>query len=708
MERKQLEELFVAIKNDDEKSFSSIMLSKSDYNIRFGRFPILSLLYLYKSYSILYKYENEFLKISSFQEVFEPFDAYLKFKSKAKKSLRIFTKPQKIVFPIEMLAVLDDRTHLNNYYKFLYKNEEIQENISKIYILNQKLNLQITNDSVQISKKPISTRAKILAGLISLVFLLFTIFSAVSVVVVSENFGLGTAEKPIAIATVRDLKKLKNVKGRHYVLTQNIVITDDFKLRDFDGTLNGNQNTITISGGSNGLYDVVSGTIKNLNVKAEYSDLKIYNNFGVIASKLTGILTNCNVNCSLSASAQAETDVYVSIVAENSGLIELMNVEFNATLTNQRETNAYISVVGENSGTVQSVKTKSANVSTDTVDISGIVSVNNGTIKNSENNANLIQTSAKEWNPNVAGIAMTNNGTIENCTNNGELSSESTLAKSEQSTGYEILCGGISCTNSGTITSCINRGQVFANSTISENEKNLTYSVYAGGISGINQGLITNAECSGKVEAKSDIASLYVGGVCAIQYADGASDVSSKKCKVSAELSATATNAKVNIAGIVAFSRSNIQTSFIVYILAESVVESSGFTGSIKTDAKTAFAGGVVSENYYGSVKNSYSSATYENKRNGEESDSNYFVGGVVAGTYYYGNDVFSNNYYTKIDDNEVGINVLINYGISITVQKYQDNETISKQIASIDELPEDIVLWLESLNTNWKTTSGY
>ena len=58
MEKEKLEELFVAIKEDNLVSFSSVMLSNSDLNIRFGRFPILSLLYLYRSYSILSKYEK--------------------------------------------------------------------------------------------------------------------------------------------------------------------------------------------------------------------------------------------------------------------------------------------------------------------------------------------------------------------------------------------------------------------------------------------------------------------------------------------------------------------------------------------------------------------------------------------------------------------------------------------------------------------------
>ena len=77
MEKLELERLFEAIRKDDLKSFSSVMLSKSDLNISFGRFPILSLLYLYGSYKILEKYERFLLPIHNFQVVEENYDAYL-------------------------------------------------------------------------------------------------------------------------------------------------------------------------------------------------------------------------------------------------------------------------------------------------------------------------------------------------------------------------------------------------------------------------------------------------------------------------------------------------------------------------------------------------------------------------------------------------------------------------------------------------------
>ena len=59
MEKQKLLKLFEAIKRDDVKSFSFVMQSNSDLNVCFGRFPLLSLFYLYESYKILDKYYKE-------------------------------------------------------------------------------------------------------------------------------------------------------------------------------------------------------------------------------------------------------------------------------------------------------------------------------------------------------------------------------------------------------------------------------------------------------------------------------------------------------------------------------------------------------------------------------------------------------------------------------------------------------------------------
>ena len=47
MNEEKQKQIFEAIKNDDLNLFKSLVLSNSDLNLCFGRFPLLSLCYLY-------------------------------------------------------------------------------------------------------------------------------------------------------------------------------------------------------------------------------------------------------------------------------------------------------------------------------------------------------------------------------------------------------------------------------------------------------------------------------------------------------------------------------------------------------------------------------------------------------------------------------------------------------------------------------------
>ena len=88
MENQKVKQIFEAVKNDDLKTFESLILSSSDLNICFGRFPLLSVCYLFDSLRILNKFEKYLISKSSYSIEIEPYEVYLKFKTKAKKSIR--------------------------------------------------------------------------------------------------------------------------------------------------------------------------------------------------------------------------------------------------------------------------------------------------------------------------------------------------------------------------------------------------------------------------------------------------------------------------------------------------------------------------------------------------------------------------------------------------------------------------------------------
>ena len=90
MEYQKSRQLFEAIKKDDLKTFENLITSNADLNICFGRFPLLSVCYLYDSVKILNKFEKKLFSKSAFDIHEEFFEIYLKFKTHAKKSIRLF------------------------------------------------------------------------------------------------------------------------------------------------------------------------------------------------------------------------------------------------------------------------------------------------------------------------------------------------------------------------------------------------------------------------------------------------------------------------------------------------------------------------------------------------------------------------------------------------------------------------------------------
>ena len=129
-----LKRIYNAIKSDDEKTFTAFMVQENCFSYSFGRFPILSLCYMFKSYKILDKYEKKLLPISKYIVVQEYGEIYLKFKKLAKKSIRFFVaENQRFVYPIYILALTGDNDTINRHYDIIYKNAEINEVLGKIY-----------------------------------------------------------------------------------------------------------------------------------------------------------------------------------------------------------------------------------------------------------------------------------------------------------------------------------------------------------------------------------------------------------------------------------------------------------------------------------------------------------------------------------------------------------------------------------------------
>ena len=148
------ESLLQAIKKDDIKAFNALMEKNSNGAYRLGRFPVLSLLYLYKSRKILSSYEAELLKISNYEELREPVEISKKFAAKAGKCLRLYWG--EVVSPQEMLLILDKTKRLKRIFPLAKPSEQVKRRLQQIYSIKYSLGVRFEGDEIIIEKRPMS------------------------------------------------------------------------------------------------------------------------------------------------------------------------------------------------------------------------------------------------------------------------------------------------------------------------------------------------------------------------------------------------------------------------------------------------------------------------------------------------------------------------------------------------------------------------
>lgn len=678
MEKQNLRKVFEAIKSDDLKSFTSLMLSKSDLNLSFGRFPILSLCYLYKSDAILNVYEKYLTPINKFEIVPEYFEIYCKFKKYAKRSIRLFASKERVVYPIEMLGILDARNLLAKKYKFLFKNEEILNNLQKIYNLNQNVEIIATKEKFESKSKKLNFKQKFIACFVSIVLCLFSVMSFSLMIVTKNIFGKGTAKSPIYISNEKEFKTaLKNGKY-YYALDEDIVLLGDVSVKSFSGTLDGKEHTVYVSSNSNTLIETLSGTVKNVNIEFDIEDKTFSENYAILTKNNKGNIENCSFYGEISGKFNsAEGDTYVAVVAaENNGTIKNSAVTLNADVSNLGQTNAYLSAfagVNRASAVIDDVQTMAGKIEADTVDLAGIAAENYGTISNSSNSLELSQTSNKEWHPNCAGISMQNYSVISNSVNYANISSESTRTTAEESQEFHVYAAGIACNN---------------------------------------YKKISNSKNHGDVSAKGDISISFVGGIVSLNVVDNEYSIENNfivceitECKSAGKLSALSTNASVYVGGVAAVN--NAQVTY------------SGFDGVIQANSNKqaekemiVIAGGVVGSNNKAPLQNNYASVRFENVPDEIEGvvKSYAAIAGIVGDsrTYYeiynefqHNSETFkyiTKNYYVKNDTVEYSaygrlttIHDFFGMEITYSFEKISNDSNYFIICETLEDVPEGV-----------------
>lgn len=518
---KALPTLLDAIKSDDLILFSRLITEKKQLlHLCYGHFPILSACYLYQSKKIVKEYEEKLSSISNYDIVDEDFEVYKKFKRYAKRCLRLYYLNYNIITPLEMLAIINDSYYLKQVYNDFPKPVKVRNNIATIYKTLHNQDIDTQSDTINIKRKRLSKLQKVCA-IVAIVFTSLILGVSISAWKgVHLVYGKGTIDAPYNIYNEKQLISAFKNDDTHYNLVKDITLTKKWNANDFKGHFDGDGNKIYVNNlVTKGFVNELSGDLKNVEFIFSPLSLDITEDFSLLVKTNNGLLQNISMDIKGDFHEKAEDDeVYFSLfVNENYGEINSCTINANVLINSDNEKNAFFSGFASfNYGNVLNCKTTlSSKFETDTVDLAGLVTVNEntGTVAHCINEAEIFQRSESElWNPNASGIALNNNGSITNCLNKGSIIAISKATDRNLS----VYVGGIVCINNKTLFKCKNTGNIQGIAQAAQ--------VSAGGIASLNNTEFSKIEsCSagGKINISLDVETdgfIFAGGVAGFNH----------------------------------------------------------------------------------------------------------------------------------------------------------------------------------------------
>lgn len=602
------ESLLQAVKTDDIKAFVALRGKNSLGAYRLGRFPVLSLLYLYNSKKILSSYEERFLRISDYTELPEPVEISEKFSEKAGKCLRLYF--DEAVTPLEMLLILNKTAKLKQVYPWTKPSQKVKDRLKAIYSIRYSLEVRFVGDGIELDRRPLSYREKK-----KLTTVILCLILAVTIAVGAPVTAVALIPKPIEGEVTKPTEitaptQMDFTSDKEYVLKDDIVLSENYSVEKFNCKIKGEGHKLVLGKGAT--LGELGGSISDLTIESQgaafttvsekgsiqnvtftvTADTVSGNATALVADRNYGTIDGVTVNASgkMTAAApeeQTTSDVtYGGIVAYNDAKLDPVTQRIyrgtvkNCTVNYSRlelkgETQANASfggVAGTNNGYLRDC-TVTGEIVADTFDIAGVSSVNNGMLTGSVNEANLSQTSSDiNWNPICCGIVMSNTYAVENCRNSGKITSVSNCGQVEEQEGYEstATAAGIAYLNRSSssapyIQNCTNEGSV---------ECSAEYRIaYAAGVCISSSGDIVNCKNSGSVSsAAGNGCETYAGGITARAYGDVSECVNVGAVTVKGSGAAYA-------GGISAFACSQIY-----YCLSG---------GDVSAEAETVYAGGI-------------------------------------------------------------------------------------------------------------------
>lgn len=594
-----------AIKTDDVYAYDGLAETTRIWKYRLGRFPVLSLLYLYNARKIIAAHEDALLTVSDYVQRPEPVEISRRFSAAAGKCLRLYR--DEIVSPLEMLLILDKAKHLTRVFPSVRATKEIRSRLQAIYSIKYALSVRFEGENIFIDKRPLSYREKkkiitasVCAAAVAAV--------AVCVPIVTVSLMPHTVD-----GEVYKLGDIDFASKKEYVLKRDIVL--DKTVDAVNCSIDGNGHKLIF--GSGAAFGTFNGTLTGATVEstgsavfytvsrgARIADVTVNVQAYVLTDADTALVATYNygefdgvtVNVRGIADAadpDAGTTAELTLggmVMTNCSMLDnaTHNVEygviknsavnyFGFELGGEVGANAaFGGIVGVNNGVVLDC-TVSGGINADTVDVAGVCVVNNGELNGCVNNADIAQASAQsEWNPIACGIVMNNSYLVRGCENTGKISAASD-SELESENERSVVAAGIAylnnntansvsylvnCTNSGDVESSAALGAAYAAGVCMSSTGGIEHCVNdgavsastenggeaaAGGIADRAYGYIYKSKNSGNMSAVGSDAA-YVGGISAVMRAQ------CLNCVSGGNITATAKN--VYAGGI--FGRSDV------------------------------------------------------------------------------------------------------------------------------------------------------
>lgn len=638
--------LLEAVKKDDVKAFNALGEKVRRGELRLGRFPVLSVLYLYGAKRILKEREGDFLKVAAYETLREPLDVSKRFSAAAGKCLRLYSDEE--VSPLEMLLILDKTRRLKRAYPLTKPSAAVKNRLKAIYSVKYAAGIKFEGDGIILDRRPLKRGEKRrLAVAISCSALAALV--AVGAPVTAVKLTAQRTTKPPFTGDATSFDQIDFGSTAEYTLKEDIILPENFSATKVNCKISGGGKKIVVKKGAK--IGELKGAISNVVIEsAEAAPISVISSGGeikdvtinvtadvfsaegvaLVATTNYGVIDGVTVNVSgkITASASAANDeelVFGGVAQSNAykddknyGVIKNCTVNYSDfSLLGETKANAVFGgVVGVNSGVVQGCVV-TGKIVADTFDLGGVCFSNGGYVSECENRAELIQTSQdKGWSPIVGGVVAENTNIVSRCQNSGTIVALSNSEKEEN--GNAVAVGGIVYLNGGTLSLCKNFGVVIAkgNNVVlvggiaARSYSGVFYSVSSGSVSGEGGDI-----CAGGIVGRSEV--YYTLDFFGYNFAWGYVDNCISECRVSADggyaggIIGRVLEAGVEANGAKTYFGGGATRSF--------------FTGECVGKSSGSIAGGVGANIY---ATNSYTSGSVEY----HNFEGNYYTAGTAFG----------------------------------------------------------------------------